>query len=300
MVKISVFRYPFFVFCFLLFGCQTAVSPSSPTSIQPNPLNTQPTPTLTNPLTPSPPHPATLSPHPPITPSPPPPDTGWTTLQTGLERRTIRLLDAAGRQTEQLYLLRIDPAYFDFQIAYSPGRPKSLPAWQVETGALVVVNGGYFTETYEATGVIVVDGAASGVSYTGFGGMFAVLDAGPEVRRLTERPYSPDEPLRFALQSFPVLVRPGGAPGFPNEDGITARRAVVAQDRNGRILFILAPFGSFTLHEMSVFLVDSDLDIEVALNLDGGTSTGLVLAEPAESVLAFTAVPAVITVYPRE
>ncbi|MCA9924903.1 MAG: phosphodiester glycosidase family protein, partial [Anaerolineales bacterium] len=74
---------------------------------------------------------------------------------------------------------------------------------------------------------------------------------------------------------------------------------VVAQDGNGRILFLLAPYGSFTLHEMSRFLVESDLSIDVALNLDGGTSTGLVLSEPEEQVLAFTAVPAVITVFPR-
>ena len=272
--------------CWLLVaGCETAVSTQPPTPIIAIQPTTQPTPTSiqlveTQGIAPTPTPLPTVS-----------PDSGWQTLQTGLERRTIRLFDEEGRQTENLYLLRIDPAQFRFETAYNPGEPKSLPAWQGETGALIVVNGGFFTEEYVATGLIVVDGVASGISYGDFAGMFAVTDSGPEVRWLQKRPFSTTEPLQFALQTFPMLVRPGGELGFPDEDGERARRTVVAEDENGRILFILAPFGSFTLHEMSRFLVESDLAIDTALNLDGGTSTGLVLAEPEESVLSFTAVP---------
>ncbi|MCP5101274.1 MAG: phosphodiester glycosidase family protein, partial [Chloroflexi bacterium] len=96
-----------------------------------------------------------------------------------------------------------------------------------------------------------------------------------------------------------MLVRPGGVVGYPDEDGERARRTVVAQDGNGRILFIFAPRGGFTLHGLCKYLVDSDLNLDVALNLDGGTSTGMVLAETADAVLAYTAVPTVILVYPK-
>ncbi|KAA3663466.1 MAG: phosphodiester glycosidase family protein [Chloroflexi bacterium] len=297
-VKTAVIRFLFSVFCFSLISCGTAVPAPIPTAIIKTQPTIQPTPT------PIPVETQNLASLPSPTPSPPPtitpiPDTGWLTLQAGLERRTIRLFDENGQQSEHLYLLRLDPAQFTFEIAYSSGQPKSLPTWQAETGAQIVVNGGFFTEDFVATGLVVVDGAASGVSYGEFAGMFAVTDAGPDVRWLAERPFSSSEPLQFALQSFPMLVRPGGEMGFSDEDGRQARRTVVAEDENGRILFILAPFGSFTLHEMSRYLVESDLEIDAALNLDGGTSTGLVLAEPEERVLAFTAVPTVIVVYPR-
>jgi uncharacterized protein YigE (DUF2233 family) len=116
---------------------------------------------------------------------------------------------------------------------------------------------------------------------------------------LAERPYDANEPLQYALQSFPLLVKPGGEMGFLEEDGIRGRRTVVALDGNGRLLFIMAASGSFTLHELSRYLVESDLELDVALNLDGGTSTGLRLADPAEEIPAFVPLPAVIAVYPR-
>ncbi len=258
-----------------------------PTTVLTQTPDLQPTPTLF--VTPSPDHVVTM---------PPPPDSGWEPLQAGLERRTIRLLDDNGRQTEQLTLLRIDPALFDFRIAYSPGQPKSLATWQAETGGLIVINGGFFTEEFLATGLIVADGQVSGSSYVDFGGMVTVNENVVEVRSLRERPYAPTETFDYALQSFPMLVL-NGEPAYQNEDFNTARRTVIGIDDNGRVLLILAPWGSFTLAELSSYLASADFGLVQALNLDGGTSTGLVLAQPSESIPAFVAVPSVITVSPR-
>lgn len=206
----------------------------------------------------------------------------------------------SGRVREEISIFRIDPAQYEFQVAYHPGAPQTLAEWQAETGAMLVVNGGFFTEDFAATGLTVVAGEASGISYEGFGGMFAVTEVGAEVRPLAERPYLPDEPLAYALQSFPILLKSGGQMGYPEEDGQSGRRTVIGQDGDGRILFILAPWGSFTLHEMSVWLAESDLNLEVALNLDGGTSTGLHLAEPEMIIPAFTRLPIVIVVNSKE
>ncbi|MCA9991419.1 MAG: phosphodiester glycosidase family protein [Ardenticatenaceae bacterium] len=227
------------------------------------------------------------------------PDSGWELLRPGLERRVQQLPGEAGQVRERLYMLRIDPAGYQFNVAYHPGRPQMLQAWQAETGALVVMNGGYFTEEYLATGLIIVDGQPNGVSYDGFAGMLAITPAGPELRWLAQQPYDPAEPLLAGLQSFPLLVKPGGVLGFPDESGQAARRTVIAQDRAGRFLFLIAGYGAFTLHELSQFLTNGDLDLDIALNLDGGPSSGIVLADPAESVLPQAFVPAVITVQPR-
>ncbi len=233
----------------------------------------------------------------------PPLDSGWELLQPGLEQRVLNLVDEQRVWQETVTVLRLDPAYFLFDVAYRPRQPLQLPQWQAETGALLVVNGGYYTEEYLATGMVVSEGVASGDSYEGFGGMFAVTELGPEVRSLVSSAYDPAELLLAALQSFPLLLRPGGEVGFPEEDGRQARRTVVAQDRAGRILFLVANRGSFTLHRLSLYLAASDLELDVALNLDGGPSSGLLLAgagdEPALHLPAFALLPAVITVYPR-
>lgn len=225
-------------------------------------------------------------------------DTGWELLRSGLERRSIRVLNENGRQTEQLFLLRIDPALFDFGIGYSPGQPRPLATWQEGTGALIVVNGGFFTEEYIATGLIVVDGQASGSSYVGFGGMVTIDEGEVDVRSLAERPYSPDETFDAALQAFPMLVL-NGEPAYQTPDFDAARRTIIGVDENGRVLLILAAWGGFTLAELSSYLAGADFGLVNALNLDGGTSTGLILTEPLESIPAFVAVPSVITISPK-
>ena len=227
------------------------------------------------------------------------PDTGWELLRPGLERRAINLGLAENGSRESLYILRIDPALFRFDVGYHPGQPQSLQQWQTETGALIVVNGGFFTAENIATGAIVVNDHSSGTSYRDFGGMLAITAEGPSLRWLPQEPFSPTEGLLAGLQSFPMLVLPGGQPGYPDEDGNRDRRTVIAQDGNGRMLLVLAIRGAFSLHRMSRFLVESDLNIDRALNLDGGTSTGLLLSEPAEGIAAFNLLPIVITVYPK-
>ncbi len=243
--------------------------------------------------------PAPLLPSLPATTPTPPPDTGWQPIQSGLERRIITLNDDNERPYESLYLLRLEPEQFRFEIAYQPGAPKGLLEWQATTGALIVVNGGFFTETYEATGLMVINGQASGTSYVDFGGMLAIMETGPEIRWLAERPYTSAGSIQYALQSFPMLVKPGGVLGYPNEDGSPARRTVIGVDRNGRFLIILTRRSSFTLHQLSTWLTTSDLGLDSALNLDGGTSSGLILAEPREELLPFVLLPSVITIYHR-
>ena len=88
--------------------------------------------------------------------------------------------------------------------------------------------------------------------------------------------------------------------GFPADadDGRPARRTVVAQDYQGRILIIVAPRGYLSLHELARFLAESDLDLDVALNLDGGYSTGLWLQADGliVNIDSLVPVPSVVSV----
>jgi hypothetical protein len=232
-----------------------------------------------------------------------PPDTGWTPLQPGLERRFIKLYNDQNQHIESLYIWRLDQNYFRLDVAYHEN-PRSLESWQRETGALLVVNGGFYRveeEKYIPNGLTIVNGLPFGTSYESFGGMLAISEQGTDLRSLAETPYLPGEPLLAGLQSFPVLVKPGGQLGFPaeHEDHVQARRTVIAQDRESRILFIVAPRGMFTLHQLSLYLTESDLDVDIAINLDGGPSTGILVANPEEIVSSQTALPIVILAYAR-
>lgn len=243
-----------------------------------------------------------------------PADTGWQALEPGAELRQVNVATAQG--TERLMLVRLAPSAWRFRVLYTPGEGRRVSEWAAAVRPLpqglaperppespvLVVNGGYFTPEYQALGFLVSEGQAYGVSYGDFAGMFAVLPGGRvQVRWLAAQPYRPGETLVEAVESFPMLVRPGGVLGFPAEadDDRTARRTVVAQDRQGRLLFIVAVRGYLSLHALARWLVESDLDLDAALNLDGGQSTGLyVLAEEAGvQVDSWAPVPSVIVVW---
>ena len=144
-------------------------------------------------------------------------------------------------------------------------------------------------------------GEIFGSSYDTFAGMLAIDEKGAELRWLADHPYDSNERLSAAVQSFPMLVKPGGKLGFPKEyeDNQRARRTVIGQDKDGRILFMIASQGDFTLHQLSVYLTESDLNLEIAFNLDGGPSSGILVANPQEIIPAQTLLPFVILVYPQ-
>jgi hypothetical protein len=228
---------------------------------------------------------------------------GWTSLQHGLERKVFPVYDAQNQPVESVHVWRLDQDSFRLDVAFDRS-PKTLDTWQKETQAAIVLNGGYFSinnERYSADGLTILDGQATGNSFTGFGGMLAIDDSGAELRWLVQEPYDAYEPLRAALQSFPILVQPGGQLGFgaERENYAHARRTVIAQDKNGRILLIVAPQGYFTLHQLSAYLTESDLDLDIAVNLDGGGSTGILIAAPREVINPRVLLPFVILVYPR-
>ena len=252
-----------------------------------------PTPTATPTATPLP----TPSPWP--SPTPEPADTGWQRLASGVEWRQVLVpIDGV---TERLAILRLDPHHVRFRVHYDPGQPEPVSGWAERLGARVVVNAGYFTPENRTIGLLIGDGQSWGEPYGDFAGLFAVdTNDQVSVRWLRERPYDPAEPLHQAVMSFPLLVKPGGALGFPADadDGTPSRRTVVGQDTQGRILFLVAPRGYLSLHRLAQFLVGSDLAIDAALNLDGGSSTGLWLDLGGErvSIDSRTAIPAVIAI----
>jgi hypothetical protein len=232
-------------------------------------------------------------------------DTGWRILEDGLHLREIEVPANEERGSERLRLVRLAPASFSVRIRYDPADPRSVSGWAAESDAVLAVNGGYFSpeseKGYETVGLLVSDGQRWGTPLGDFAGMLAVgQDGQASVRWLRHRPYNPAEPLAQALQSFPVLVKPGGIMGFPAnaDDSTPARRTVVGQDGEGNLFFVLAPRGTMSLHELAVLLAEPGLGLDVALNLDGGRSSGMWLegTEWGVTVDSLSPVPSAVVI----
>lgn len=221
-------------------------------------------------------------------------DTGWRTIWPGLEYREVNIEIEA--RYDRLRLARIDPAQVRLRVRYDPDSPRPVSGW-LSPATLLAVNGNYFDPQNRALGLLIADGRRAGQAYQGFGGMFVAYEDRAEVRWNVSDPFEEAVVLTDAMQNFPMLVLPGGRANDQIDDnGRRAPRTAVAQDRAGRIVFVVSPLPTFTLTEFGVWLAASDLDIDAALNLDGGTSSGLMVrdGERALGVNSWVSVPSVI------
>ncbi|MBN1427727.1 MAG: phosphodiester glycosidase family protein [Anaerolineae bacterium] len=243
----------------------------------------------------------------PLTPTPTLPST-WQDVLPGLALRGMTFDVRDDSPPAQATLVRIDPHRYTFRIAYAPDTPATVAEWQAQTGGLVVINAGFFQEGFQTAGLLAADGAVFGVSfdqidaqYYEFGGMFSVTGGMPRLRMLGTAPYQPGEPLDQAVQGLPMLLDTGGVPVAFDLPDRTARRTVVAVDDTGSVILISVPGSLVSLYDLRDWLAgESELQLDTALNLDGGQSTGLVLEAGAWLVQheSWSKVPSVLVIEP--
>jgi uncharacterized protein YigE (DUF2233 family) len=225
----------------------------------------------------------------------------WNRVATGVE---VRYEDwkIPGGDDDTVTIVRFDLHKVKLSVGYQPGQPQSMNEWMQQERAMAIINGGYFDQQFNATALVVSNGKVFGKSYTGFGGMLSVDAHGiVNLRSLRQQPYDPNnERLKQATQSAPILMLGGKRTQF-SADASQTRRSVVAIDKQGRLLFIVSPGQVFSLDELADQLASSDLSIEVALNLDGGSSTGLYVngGSPHVAIDSFAKLPLVIIVKAR-
>ena len=199
----------------------------------------------------------------------------WNRVATGVE---VRYEDwkIPGGDDDTVTIVRFDLHKIKLSVGYQPGQPLLMNEWMQQEHAIAMINGGYFDQQDNATALVVSNGKVFGTSYNGFGGMLSVDAHGiVNLRSLRQQPYDPNnEQLEQATQSAPMLMSGGKRTQF-SADASQTRRSVVAMDKQGRLLFIASPGQVFSLDQLADQLVSSDLSIETALNLDGGSSTGL-------------------------
>ncbi|MDE0608913.1 MAG: phosphodiester glycosidase family protein [Anaerolineaceae bacterium] len=239
-----------------------------------------------NPLSPAG---STLAPTPTV-----PAANGWQELAPGLElHRSL----ATGSLFGQANALRVDPRLFELRAHYVPGEARTLDAWlTVLPGVTAFINANFFDRDLSINGLLVADGVSHGQPWLTRGGTFLVRDGPPILEPNSLQPWRVGN-LRQAVQGFPMLVL-DGQPVY-RRSGPPARRSVVALDSQGRVILLATPLLGPSLAEMAAWLASSDLEVESALNLDGGGSTMLyVHADEPLRLPSLDPVPALLAVWP--
>ncbi|MCE7945935.1 MAG: hypothetical protein DYG88_00735 [Chloroflexi bacterium CFX4] len=201
-------------------------------------------------------------------------------------------------------VVRIDPRFSVLRVHHFPGQVRTIQQWQQAIpNALAIVNANYFDTNNRPLGLVVADGGFFGVINTrNDSGVFQVQNGVPRVRSLWLEPFRQGERFEQAAQAFPMLMSHGYvAPINPDVAQVRAARTVFAQDKQGRILIIVTVYAGVTLGELANWLGNSGLNIDFALNMDGGSSTSLYIATggPNQFIPSLKAVPVVLALYPR-
>ncbi len=232
----------------------------------------------------------------PSTGSPTPTLKVWYPAAPGVDVRYEDWKAPSGHE-DTVTIARLDLKRVHISIGYQPDQPLSMSSWMKQTDAVAMINGGYFDARNQPEGLLLSNGQASGTSYSGFGGMLSVDRQGKvSLRSLREQPYDSGEQLQQATQSSPMLMLNGQRTQFTANAGFQ-RRSIIATDKQGHLLLIASPGQEFTLDEIADLLASSDLSIQNALNLDGGSSTGLyVTGKQQVSIDPLLMIPIVIIV----
>ena len=204
------------------------------------------------------------------------------TLRPGIEFGTIHGEPFCRFGSPQIAVLRLDPRRATIRVRHysrlAERKPLTIVEWQEKSGALAVFNAGQYYPDYSYMGLLVSEGVpispklhpsyqpALVASPVGAGAGARVLD-------LTRRPLDPKRPGgREVAQSF-MLFDTSGTLRIRKSNQV-AKRTVVAEDQQGRLLAITSE-GGYTLHEFAQLLQKLPLGIDEAMSMDGGDEAEL-------------------------
>jgi uncharacterized protein YigE (DUF2233 family) len=209
----------------------------------------------------------------------------WKSLAPGL--------DYESRPGSAAHVLRIDPAKFRIGLlAAADYARKALTAeeYRSRSGALVVVNGGFFDENFRALGLLHRDGKTQNPLRNAAWGVFSVGLDGAKIRHRND--WVP-KGVDVALQVGPRLVVDGVVQRF--KEAAPDRRSAVGVAPDGKVVIAVSE-KALALSEWAEIL---KRDCPNALNLDGGSSTQLAAGIDGWSLIVegLTAVPNALAVF---
>jgi hypothetical protein len=194
----------------------------------------------------------------------------WQQVDAGFEVADLAA-QVNGQDVDHFYLARIDPARYRFVLRNQPSGDRDLDAWMKHLHPALVVNASYFAKGGRPDTPFISDGTFLGPKeYDARAGAFVSSASFTGVRNLAHEDWKPAlAGADNAVVSYPLLVR-DGASGVEHPSRWLANRSFVGQDRAGRIIIGTTTDAFFSLDRLAQFLIAAPLDLETALNLDGG------------------------------
>ena len=212
----------------------------------------------------------------------------WQSLLPGFET-AILLVNADDDVLEKIHLLRVDPARFKFSVHVDPPAYRDADEWIDELAALAVINGSYYTSSgYPATPVKSMNGIFGPADYIATHGAFATGAQGARIVDLAGIAWPAlFESSEQVMLSYPLLFDASGKSRVHAREDWYANRSFIAMDRSGQMVLGCTERAFFSLPSLGKFLQTAPLDLELALNLDGGPVASLAIRAAGHSTTVY-------------
>lgn len=222
-------------------------------------------------------------------------------LPEGWERRQVSYAD--GRKVSWI-VAPFKAGSWSWSLANDPSNPQSVAKWREIVTADLVINGSYFDESFQPAGYF--KGNESGslkpwpdkksqADPKSYSGLIKIKNGQLQITYLVDA--QQDEPSKDeqALLTYPTLLAKG-QPLIKDDSQKYARRTVLAQDGRGQTYVVMTESGLASLYETAQWLAAQPEKFTIAVNLDGGPSTGVSYSrDESEFNLPSASVPNVLT-----
>jgi hypothetical protein len=194
----------------------------------------------------------------------------WRMIRAGFEAGEVAVI-AGGSEVDRIFLARVDPAKFRFEVRNEPSGSLNLDSWMRRLGAVAVINGSYFSHNGAPATPVLSSGALLGPSaYDARAGAFVASAAFTGIKDLAQQSWQEAfKGARDAMVSYPLLVSQDGTNRIVASQWL-ANRSFIGEDVDGKIILGTTADGFFSLDRLAAFLQQAPLGLKLALNLDGG------------------------------
>lgn len=198
-----------------------------------------------------------------------------------------------GESAYKLIVYTIDSSKTKGKVYYE-NPPLRIEEWQKKLSADLIINGAYFSEEYRPLGFTRINSKTL-VDKSFTSGNIGWLSMSAEGKIAVTETLKNPESMIFALQSYPLLIK-DGKPHVKDETNKLARRTVLGLNKNHDLVVVMVDQTPISLFKLAQWLHTKLPDLQMALNLDGGSSTGAALKtkDLNETILALSPLPVVI------
>ncbi len=198
----------------------------------------------------------------------------WRQLRDGLQYATYSFELPEGERT-WIHAFRIDPAKYRLDVAMAANEKEGATIREMadRKGALVAINGGFFTPEHESIGLIISGKKQLRPPHnTSWWSIFYIADKKPAIA--TPKEFKDSGNISMALQVGPRLTIGGSIPKL--KEGLSTRSAV-GIDRQGMVVLLITSGHGISLKElakrMGGRMFHGGFDCQDSMALDGGGSS---------------------------